>query len=157
MEELIYKYVPILSPLIVAIATVALAYLTFKYVSLTKYMVDEMKLAKEPAINIDLELPGGGLRFIVKNDGQSVAKNIHFDVKKDIDWVRSGVDGGGVRNIDPVRKGISYMAPGRTLKYYGRGAGSWGWGRTVPSILITGRYGKKRHHIWLRRLFSGVK
>jgi len=81
-------------------------------------MVDELKKSKEPVISVDFEMPDYSLRFIVKNIGQSPAKNIRFSVKKDADWIGGRNKQRGLLGCPPVDHGISYLVPGRTLKYF---------------------------------------
>jgi hypothetical protein len=117
MDSFINTYIPVISTLVVAVATIVLVWLTSKYVRLTKQMVDDMKRSKEPAINIDFEIPDGSLRFIINNTGLSPAKNIRFTVVKDVDWLRGGNKENGIAGLAPINHGISYLVPGRTLKY----------------------------------------
>lgn len=106
----------ILGTLVVAIATTVLAILTWRYVRLTAALVEENREAREPLVGIDFELPDRGLRMVVANYGQSPATNIRIRVLRDVDWATRG-DGGGFANASPVADGISYLAPGRKLRY----------------------------------------
>lgn len=110
-------YIPVISTIVVAVATVFLVCLTSKYVRLTKHMVDDLRKSKDPAINVDFELPDHWLRFVVKNVGQSPAKNIKFMVRKDINLIQGQNDQHGLFGIPPIKHGISYLVPGRTIKY----------------------------------------
>lgn len=110
-------YIPLGSTVVVAIATVVLVRLTSKYVRLTNQMVDDMKQTREPSITVDFELVDHALRLAVGNSGLTPAKDIRFDVRQDIDWLRSGGDTTGIADLAPLKRGISYLAPGRTLKY----------------------------------------
>lgn len=112
------------STVTVAIATVILAWLTSRYVRLTKLMVDSMKEARDPAISIDFELPGHFLRFVIANTGHGTAKNIRFTVTNDVKFIDRGKDQVAIGTLAPIRNGISHLVPGRKLKY-GVGFGSW--------------------------------
>ncbi len=110
-------YIPVISTAVVAIATVILVWLTSKYVRLTNYMVEDIKRSREPSINVDFELPDGFLRFAISNSGLSPAKNIRFLVQNDVDWIKDGSGNAGLARLAPIKNGISYLAPNRTLKY----------------------------------------
>jgi hypothetical protein len=113
--------ISIISTAVVAFATVALALITNKYVRLTKVMVDEMKNAMEPNVHVDFELPEKTLRLVIGNSGQSSAKNVRFEVISDVDCIRTVVNQknvlGGLANLPIFENGISYLSPGRRLKF----------------------------------------
>jgi uncharacterized OB-fold protein len=112
--------ISIISTIVVAAATVMLAVLTGKYVCLTKTMVDEMKEAREPDIHVDFELPESILRLVIGNSGRSPAKNIRFEVVSDVDCIRSvhWKNKSGLSILPVFKTGISYLSPGRTLKFW---------------------------------------
>ena len=115
--QVVLTFLNDISTVVVTVATVVLAGLTFMYVRLTKHMVDDMKRSKEPAINVDFELVDRGLRIVIINSGLSSAKNIQFEVKKDISWIMNQGGLMGVSNVAPIENGVSYLVPGRTFKY----------------------------------------
>ena len=118
MSECISTHIPVISTAMVAIATVVLVWLTSRYVRLTGRMVEEMRKSREPVVICDFELPDGSLRFVVRNAGQTLAKNIRITIRQDIDCIRGRKGMTGVAGLPPIERGISYLAPGRTLKYY---------------------------------------
>jgi hypothetical protein len=69
-------------------------------------------------VAIDLELPDAGLCFVVTNRGQSPARNVRFSVKEDLTWLSPEPGKKGLSSLDVIREGISYLRPGRTMKYY---------------------------------------
>lgn len=116
-KEFMGTYFPAVNSLIVTFATVLLAWLTSKYVKLTKHMVDAMKETREPSVYVDFELPDNMLRLIVGNSGQTPAVNITFDVTADLPWLQFFNDRSGISAIKAIHSGISYLAPGRILKF----------------------------------------
>ncbi len=112
--------ISVISTIIVAIATVALVVLTGKYVRLTKAMVDEMKEAREPDVHVDFELPERMLRLVVGNSGRSPARNIKFEILSDIDCIRAihRPNATGLTGMSVFENGVSYLSPGRKLKYW---------------------------------------
>jgi len=116
-KEIIGTYLPAANSLIVTFATVLLAWLTSKYVKLTKHMVDAMRESREPSVYVDFELPDHMLRLTVGNSGQSPAKNITFDVTSDLPWLEFFDNHKGISSIKAIHSGISYLAPGRVLKF----------------------------------------
>ena len=105
------------STIVVAFATVFLVWLTSKYVRLTKSIVEEMKATRGPSVYVDIEAPGQMFNLTVGNSGQSPAVNICFDVEKDIKGFCYGKDEKGIASIPIINKGISYLPPGRILKW----------------------------------------
>jgi len=105
------------STIVVALATVFLVWLTSKYVRLTKSMADEMKASRGPSVYVDIEAPGQMFNLTVGNSGRSPAVNIRFTVEKDIKGLSYGKDEKGIESIPIIKKGISYLPPGRTLKW----------------------------------------
>ncbi len=106
------------STIIITIATVVLACLTAIYVRHTKYMADEMKLVREPAVYLDFEVPSYFIKLIIGNSGYTPALNISFKIINDLKWITFGDDVVGFSNIPIIKKGISYLAPNRTLKFF---------------------------------------
>jgi hypothetical protein len=112
--------ISIISTIVVAVATVVLVVLTGKYVRLTKAMVDEMKEAGEPDVNVDFELPESMLRLVIGNAGRSPAKNVRFEVISDVNCIRSirYKDKSGLASLPIFDTGVSYLSPGRMLKFW---------------------------------------
>jgi len=111
--------ISIISTIVVAVATVVLVILTGKYVRLTKAMVEEVKEAREPDVHVDFELKERGLRLVISNSGQSPARNIRFEVISDVDCIGSirGKDESGLTGLPVFETGVSYLSPGRRLKF----------------------------------------
>lgn len=107
-----------------AIATVILAVLTAKYVRLTNSLVDEAKTAKLPNVYVDLEIDDFDVKLVIGNSGQSAAQDIRFEVKDAVPWRKMGDHHTGVAALAPIRDGLSYLAPGRVLKYHAGVAGA---------------------------------
>jgi len=111
-------YLPVISTIVVAAATVALVWLTSRYVRLTGRMVEESQKSREPSVTVDFEIPDQSLRLVVENHGLSPAKNVRIAVLKDVQWLRMGKGRQGLADCGPVKEGISYLTPSRKLKYY---------------------------------------
>lgn len=79
-------------------------------------MVDSMREIREPSVNVDFELPESMIRFTIGNSGQSSAKNITFQVIEDLPWLTFS-EQTGISSIPIIKSGISYLTPGRTLKF----------------------------------------
>lgn len=111
-------HLPLISTVVVALATVFLVWLTARYVRLTSRLLEEAQRSREPAVTIDFELPDDSLRLVVFNHGLSPARKIRFNVLKDVDWIEADKDNRGLSGFGPIRNGISYLTPSRKLKYY---------------------------------------
>ncbi len=110
--------IQVITTIIVCCTTVILAWLTSKYVKLTKVMVEDMKLSREPSIYIEFEVPGNFLRFTVGNTGQSAAISIKFYIEKDLLWLNFFENKtGGLSSLPIIKNGISYLRAGRNLKF----------------------------------------
>ncbi len=109
--------VQLVSTLVVAVATAVLAYLTYRNVQLTNKMVTEMRAARAPYIFVELEIRKTGNVLAVGNSGQTAAVDIHFDVKQDASWVSLPNMKFYLNQTAPIEKGITYLPPGRTLRY----------------------------------------
>lgn len=144
-------YLPVISTIVVAGATVALVWLTSRYVRLTGRMVEESQKSREPSVTVDFEIPDRSLRLVVENHGLSPAKNVRIAVLKEVQWVRSGKAREGLAECGAVKNGISYLTPSRKLKYY-LGFPNWNDisdGEMEASLRITyeNEAGKEYHHI----------
>jgi hypothetical protein len=95
-------------------ATIVLAVLTGIYVCHTGRMLQEMKLAREPNVYFDIELPDNDLRASISNHGYLAAANITFTFEESLPW---GQKRDKLADHDVFKNGISYLSPGRVLKY----------------------------------------
>lgn len=128
MLDSIQVYVPFFSTVVVAIATVVLVYLTGRYVRLTRRLVEESKRLRDPLVTIDFETPDHQLRLVVANHGLSPARNIRVKLIQETDWLMGRGDRKGLAHARPFITGVSFLSPGRKLKY---GAGFPDW-RNIP-------------------------
>lgn len=100
-----------------AIATIVLAVLTGRYVRLTNALVEEGKATKYPNVYADIEFDSYEVRFIVGNAGSSPAINVRFDVTDNVPWRKVKDYEFGFDQVAAIKNGITYLAPGRILKY----------------------------------------
>jgi hypothetical protein len=107
----------IVGVIVTATATVVLAALTARYVRLTNALVEEARAAKEPNVFVDLEFTSWGPKLLIGNSGSSPARDVSFLVKDNIPW--RALDGrrSSISELPVLQNGISYLAPGRILKY----------------------------------------
>ncbi len=109
LENLVY-----ISTLLVAGATMFLVWLTARYVRLTKEMVDEMRVNREPSVFVDLEIAERGVKYSIGNLSPSPAINVKVElVCVNIPWLITE------KNNNPFSKTISYIPPNRTYQYQG--------------------------------------
>lgn len=108
-------YLPLISTLVVAAATVVLVYLTSRYVRLTRSIVEETQKSREPAVTLDFEMPDESIRLVVENHGLSAARNVRITVLKDASLFQ---DQQGFADNWPLKDVILYLTPLRKLKYY---------------------------------------
>ena len=102
--------------LVITLTTIILAFLTYKYVKLTHHMLQEMKMSREPFINVDLELDQRSALIVFENSGQSPAFEVKFGIETDAPF--SGHPSDKLPGeLPPVKNGISYFPPNRTYKY----------------------------------------
>jgi hypothetical protein len=130
--------VNVVSSAVVAVATIALAGLTMRYVLLTGRMVEEMKTAREPSVHIDIEFPEHyDLHVTIGNSGASAAKNLWFTYEDTVPWRPFGEGPTGLQGLDIFQAGLDYLAPGRLLKFL---AGSPDWSKiakTGGKLMVT--------------------
>lgn len=100
-----------------AIATVVLAVLTGRYVRLTHALVEEARVAKYPNVFIDLEFEWSEVKLSIGNSGNAPAKSIRFEIVDRVPWRKMQGYAAGLEDLSVVKNGISYLAPGRTLKF----------------------------------------
>lgn len=99
------------------VATVVLARLTSKYVRLTGRLVEETRAARAPEVVIDLEFEGIMPRLVIANRGPTAAHNVRIKVsEKNVAW--EGIkDDRKIEDLPPVKNGVSFLPPGRTMRY----------------------------------------
>lgn len=98
-------------------ATIVLAMLTAWYVRLTYHILQEARAAKEPNVWVDLELTNYSVKLVVGNTGASPARNIKLSVQDNIYWRSYAETKTSLADLVIVKDGISYLAPGRALKF----------------------------------------
>ena len=110
-------YVPLASTPVVALATVALAIFNYRYVRLTRRLVQESQRSREPLVTIDFEMPERNqVRLVVANHGLSPARDIRITVDRDIQWTHL-FGAKAFSEFGVMRNGISYLTPSRKFKY----------------------------------------
>lgn len=97
----------------VAGATVVLVRLTGRYVSLTQALLDQSREDRAAAVVVDLVFDGFWAWLSVTNSGSKPATDVSFLVTEKGEWG----SGGRPSQLKVVSRGISYLPPGRTLKY----------------------------------------
>lgn len=107
----------IVGVIVTATATVVLAALTARYVRLTNALVEEARAAKEPNVFVDLELTPWGPKLLIGNSGNSPARDVTFSVMDNIPWKTIEGRRTSLAELPVLKNGISYLAPGRILKY----------------------------------------
>jgi hypothetical protein len=117
MDSTIAVYVSLAGTIVVTVATVVLAGLTFRYVKLTGRLVEESQRLRDPVVTVDFELPDFIMLVVVENHGLSPARNIRLELSRDSDWLRGRGDATGLSEAQPFSSGVSYLTPGRKLKY----------------------------------------
>lgn len=111
-------YLQLASTIVVAGATVALVWLTSRYVRLTGRMLEESQKSRDPLVTVDFEIPDRSLRLVVENHGLSPAKDVRIAVLKEVQCLQVGKGQRRLTDCGPIKDGISYLAPSRKLKYY---------------------------------------
>jgi predicted nucleic acid-binding Zn ribbon protein len=117
MDPTKFAEIQLITTIVVMLANVLLVVLTAAYVLLTRQTVLEMKASREPSVYVDLEFPDMEVRAAIGNSGQSAALNIKFRVEDGVPWLGQKGFPKGLLSLEPIRDGISYLPPGRTLKY----------------------------------------
>lgn len=102
---------------VTTIATVTLAFLTWKYVKFTRELVEETRNAKQPNVIVDFEVENDFLKVVISNNGSLPATDIKFEIVEDISWDKAHPYN-GIGRVRAIHDGISYLAPGRLLKYF---------------------------------------
>lgn len=106
----------IVSALVTAAATAALAWLTFRLVVHQRQSLEESRNARGAAVFVDIEMNHSQIKLTLGNTGHSPARNIRISVDDTLPW-RKGNGLGGFSDLVLVKEGLSYLAPGRILKY----------------------------------------
>lgn len=110
--------ISVLSMIVSTGTAVVVAYLTWRNVRLTHDMVESMKSARDPFVDIQLDIPEGRLRLAFVNQGATAARNIRFVIEQDCDLLEvHGAKQGGVASMTPFKNGITYMPAGQRLLY----------------------------------------
>lgn len=110
--------------IISAVATVALAILTWRYVRLTN-LLDETRASRGPMVYIDIEPSISDVKLVIGNSGLSPAFNVTFTVADTIPWKKRGFN-----SLPIIKEGIAYVAPKRVLKFT---AGYINWSEVLKS------------------------
>jgi hypothetical protein len=100
-----------------AIATIVLAFLTARYVRLTSKLVEETRAARAPGVVVDIEFDEIIARLVVANRGASPAHNLKINVsERNLVWSQTPGEP-KFSDLSPVKNGVSFLPPGRTLRY----------------------------------------
>jgi len=99
-----------ISAIVSALATIILAFLTWRYVRLTNHILNETRASRGPNIYVDIELTSYQVMLVVGNSGLSPAHNIRFTVSDSIPW-RENTHHSGFKALGIINDGISYLAP----------------------------------------------
>ena len=111
--------------IITAVTTIVLAVLTYRYVKLTGSMLEEARISRAPNIVVDIETTThSGMKLVIGNTGSTPAYSLKFTVVDSIPWRDIQCCVKGFASMEVIRKGITYLAPGRVLKYE---AGYFDW------------------------------
>jgi len=111
-------WLTLLATVATAVATIVLASLTGKYVRLTNALVEEAKSSRLPNVYVDLELDSFDVKLVIGNSGNAPAVDITFDVTDSVPWRHLGDRPTGLAALPVISKGITYLAPGRVLKFH---------------------------------------
>lgn len=100
-----------------AIATIVLALLTARYVRLTNRLVEETRAARAPGVVVDIEFDDLMARLVVANRGSSAAHNLRIKVsERNLVWSQRP-DEPHFADVSAIKNGVTYLPPGRTLRY----------------------------------------
>jgi hypothetical protein len=122
--------------IVVAVANILLVLLTGVYAYLTRQMVLQMRASRDPSVFVDLEFPELMGRVAIGNTGQTPAKNIRFKIDDNVPWLGDADKPRGLQAISALATGVSFLPPGRVLKYY---VGMPDWKKAGPGATITVR------------------
>lgn len=124
VDQSVIAYVSLGSTVVVTVATVVLAILTRRYVMLTGSLVEESRRLHDPVVTVDFELPDFIVLLVIENHGVSPARNVRLVLQESGPWLRGLGEGEGLSDTQPFQSGVSYLTPGRRLKYQ---AGTMDW------------------------------
>ncbi|OHE10897.1 MAG: hypothetical protein A2513_00995 [Sulfurimonas sp. RIFOXYD12_FULL_33_39] len=102
---------------ITAIATVILAVITTWYVILTHKMLEETKKADGAKIYLDLEIYQNTLELNIGNTGKTSATDIKINLKENLELREKCNNLDKIKELFPIKNGISYLAPDRLFKF----------------------------------------
>lgn len=112
------EIITVIATIVTTFTTISLALLTWRYVALTQQMATSMESAREPFVDIELNLPEFDFRLAFVNAGGTAARNITFRVDQDCEIINGHTPGErGISNVHPIRTGISYLPAGQRLLY----------------------------------------
>ncbi len=112
------QVIAILGTSVTTVATVTLAYLTWKYVKFTRELVEEARSSKQPNVFVDFEIENSYLKIVISNNGGLPAADIRFEAVESITWDNMYAPHSGLDRVEAIKNGISYLAPGRFLKFF---------------------------------------
>lgn len=95
---------------------------------LQRQELEHMRAARSASVVVDLQFTHLAVYLAVSNIGSSEATNIKLDIDDRIPWSRDGL-----LQLEVVKTGISYLPPGRTLKFW---AGIPIWKELTPENAI---------------------
>jgi hypothetical protein len=98
-----------ISAVLMIIITVALVWVTQRYVRYTNEMVEEFRTQNRPYIFLDFDMREGHFDLAICNLGNRVAQNVKFELIEDI----KNSKGEKLSDKDIIKKGISYFPPQR--------------------------------------------
>ncbi len=101
------------------VAAIINAYAALQSQKFARKTVREMQEAREPSVYLEIELPSQHSTIVVGNYGLSPALNVQFEVDDKAPWHPMLVAPKSLSQSDVVRNGISFLGPGRTLRYIG--------------------------------------
>ena len=111
--------------LVTAVAAIALTWLLYRHLRLTRRILAEGKAVRAAEVYVDLEFSSYEMRLVVGNSGTRPARNLTFTVTDPIPW-RASEEPVGFAWVPAVAHGISYLAPGRILRFR---VGPFDWNR----------------------------
>lgn len=105
------------SDYITAFATVVLVAITAYYARLTRKMLEETKKADGARIYLDLEIYGDTLELNIGNTGKTSATDIKISFKENLKLQEKCNNLDKIKELFPLKNGISYLAPDRIMKF----------------------------------------
>lgn len=105
------------SDYITAIATVVLVVITAYYARVTRKMLEETKKADGARIYLDLEIYGNILELNIGNTGKTSATDIKIKFVENLELRKECNNLDEIKDLFPIKNGISYLAPDRIIKF----------------------------------------